>query len=64
MIEAALRAASVPPFHAMAMARAALRREAAGKKVFHLHVGQPATGPPTPLAGAVRLHALNCVYRD
>ncbi len=26
--------------------------------------GHLATGPPPPLAGAVRLHALNCVYRD
>jgi aspartate/methionine/tyrosine aminotransferase len=44
----ALRAARVPPFHAMAMARLAAEREAAGQRVLHLEVGQPAT--PAPLA--------------
>jgi aspartate/methionine/tyrosine aminotransferase len=43
----ALRAASVPPFHAMAMARRALERETAGQRVLHLEVGQPST--PAPL---------------
>jgi aspartate/methionine/tyrosine aminotransferase len=46
VIEAALRAASVPPFHAMAMSRAASRREAEGHEVLHLEVGQPSTGLP------------------
>jgi aspartate/methionine/tyrosine aminotransferase len=43
----AARAASVPAFHAMAMARAASEREAAGHQVLHLEVGQPST--PAPL---------------
>ena len=36
MLAEALRAASVPPFHAMAMARLAAEREAAGRRVLHL----------------------------
>ncbi|MBI5090438.1 MAG: aminotransferase class I/II-fold pyridoxal phosphate-dependent enzyme [Actinobacteria bacterium] len=42
----AARAAAVPPFHAMAMSRAASEREAAGHEVLHLEVGQPATSAP------------------
>ena len=45
------RVALVPPFHAMAMARRASEREAAGHRVFHLEVGQPSTpAPATALA--------------
>jgi aspartate/methionine/tyrosine aminotransferase len=46
LVEAA-RAASVPPFHAMAMARAASELEAAGRRVLHLEVGQPSTPAPS-----------------
>lgn len=42
----ARRAAQVPPFHVMAMARAASELEAAGRHVVHLEVGQPATPAP------------------
>ena len=42
----AARAAAVPPFHAMAMSRAAGEREAAGNEVLHLEVGQPSTPAP------------------
>ena len=41
-----MRAARVPPFHAMAMSRLASDREAAGQKVYHLQVGQPSTPAP------------------
>lgn len=53
VIEAAVRAASVPPFHAMAMSHAATVREANGQRVFHLEVGQPATGLPGVARAAV-----------
>ena len=42
----AARAAAVPPFHAMAMARAASELEARGTRVLHLEVGQPSTPAP------------------
>lgn len=42
-----MRAAAVPPFHAMAMARRAAEREANGHDVLHLEVGQPSTPAPT-----------------
>ncbi|MFM2069978.1 MAG: aspartate aminotransferase [Actinomycetota bacterium] len=42
----AARAAAVPPFHAMAMSRAASEREAGGQHVLHLEVGQPSTPAP------------------
>ncbi|HRE00710.1 MAG TPA: aminotransferase class I/II-fold pyridoxal phosphate-dependent enzyme, partial [Ilumatobacteraceae bacterium] len=45
-LRTSLRAANVPPFHAMAMARLASEREAAGHPVHHLEVGQPSTGAP------------------
>jgi aspartate/methionine/tyrosine aminotransferase len=48
MLGQAMRAATVPPFHAMAMNRLAATREAAGHRVLHLEVGQPST--PAPLA--------------
>jgi aspartate/methionine/tyrosine aminotransferase len=41
-----MRAAAVPPFHAMAMSRRASEREAHGHRVFHLEVGQPLTPAP------------------
>lgn len=53
VIEAARRAASVPPFHAMAMARRAGEREEAGEQVLHLEVGQPSTGLPARARAAV-----------
>ena len=53
VIEEGLRAAAVPPFHAMAMARAASDREADGHRVLHLEVGQPATGLPAAARDAV-----------
>jgi len=55
-----MRAAQVPPFHAMAMARLASDREAAGQKVYHLHVGQPSTPAP-----AAAIHAgVEAMTRD
>jgi len=56
MIEAALRAASVPPFHAMAMSRQASQLEAAGRHILHLEVGQPSTPLPARAREAVREH--------
>lgn len=56
MIEAALRAASVPPFHAMAMSREASALEAAGRRILHLEVGQPSTPLPVLARDAVRAH--------
>jgi aspartate/methionine/tyrosine aminotransferase len=53
MLREALRAADVPPFHAMAMARRAAEAEARGQRVFHLEVGQPATGAPAMARAAV-----------
>ncbi len=53
MLHEALRAAAVPPFHAMAMARNAAEREAAGHPVLHLEVGQPSTPAPLLARGAV-----------
>ncbi len=50
---AGLRAAAVPPFHAMAMSLRAAEREAAGRPVLHLEVGQPATGAPEGARRAV-----------
>lgn len=50
MIEAAVTAASVPPFHAMEMNRRAAELEAQGRTVLHLEVGQPST----PLPGLAR----------
>ena len=44
-----MRAAQMPAFHAMAMARMASEHEAAGNLVLHLEVGQPAT--PAPAGG-------------
>jgi hypothetical protein len=46
VIEAALRAAAVPPFHAMAMSREATALEASGRRILHLEVGQPSTPLP------------------
>ncbi len=54
VIDAALRAAAMPPFHAMAMGRAASELEAAGHRILHLEVGQPSTSLPRLAAEAVR----------
>ena len=56
MIEAALRAAAVPPFHAMAMSREAAALEASGRRILHLEVGQPSTPLPQLARDAVRAH--------
>lgn len=56
MIEAAIRAAAVPPFHAMAMSREAARLEASGRRILHLEVGQPSTPLPALAREAVRAH--------
>lgn len=56
VIEAAMRAAAVPPFHAMAMSREAGALEATGRRVLHLEVGQPSTGLPAVAREAVRAH--------
>src|SRR3954469_6758218 len=44
----------VPPFMVMDVMAAAARIEAAGGKVVHMEVGQPAVGAPTPALDAVR----------
>jgi aspartate/methionine/tyrosine aminotransferase len=56
MIEAAVRAGGVPPFHAMAMNREAGDLEATGRRVLHLEVGQPSTPLPMLAHEAVRAH--------
>jgi aspartate/methionine/tyrosine aminotransferase len=56
VIEAALRAVAVPPFHAMAMSREAARLEASGRRILHLEVGQPSTPLPRLASDAVRAH--------
>jgi aspartate/methionine/tyrosine aminotransferase len=44
----------VPPFMVMDVMAAAARIEAAGGKVVHMEVGQPAFGAPSPALAAVR----------
>lgn len=56
MIDAAVRAASVPPFHAMAMSRRAGALEAEGRRILHLELGQPSTPLPVAAREAVRRH--------
>ena len=56
VIEAALRAGAVPPFHAMAMAREAASLEVSGRRILHLEVGQPSTPLPVAARAAVRAH--------
>jgi aspartate/methionine/tyrosine aminotransferase len=56
VIAQTLRAARVPPFHAMAMSRLASEREAAGHAVLHLEVGQPGTPAPAAARHAVIRH--------
>ena len=56
MIEAAVRATGVPPFHAMAMSREASALEASGRRILHLEVGQPSTPLPVLARDAVREH--------
>ncbi|MEI7619846.1 MAG: aminotransferase class I/II-fold pyridoxal phosphate-dependent enzyme, partial [Actinomycetota bacterium] len=54
-LAASLRAGRVPPFHAMAMGKRASEREAAGHRVMHLEIGQPATpAPPAAIAAAMQ----------
>lgn len=53
LLHEALRAAQVPPFHAMAMSLRAAEAEARGQRVLHLEVGQPSTGAPAPARAAV-----------
>jgi aspartate/methionine/tyrosine aminotransferase len=47
------RADAVPAFEAMAMARRAAEREATGRRVLHLEVGQPSTPAPRGARDAV-----------
>jgi aspartate/methionine/tyrosine aminotransferase len=54
VIDAAVRAAAVPPFHAMAMSREATALEATGRRILHLEVGQPSTAMPVVAREAVR----------
>lgn len=46
--------ANVAPFYAMEVLRAANARAAAGERVFHLEVGEPAAGAPAPVMEAAR----------
>ena len=46
------RRAGVAPFHAMEVLRAANAREAAGARVLHLEVGEPAAGAPERVLAA------------
>lgn len=48
-----LRAAQVPPFHAMAMSLRATERAASGARTLYLQVGQPSTGAPLGARRAV-----------
>ena len=50
---AGLRAASVPPFHAMAMSKRASERVERGLPTMFLQVGQPSTGAPIGARRAV-----------
>ena len=45
---------NVPPFMVMDVMAAAARIEAAGGRVVHMEVGQPAVGAPGPALAAVR----------
>ena len=60
MLESAKRLISpsgrsdVPPFMVMDVMAAAARIEAAGGKVIHMEVGQPAFGAPTTAVAAVQ----------
>jgi len=48
------RRASIPPFIAMDMLRAANERAARGEDILHLEVGQPGTGAPGPVLDAAK----------
>jgi len=48
------RRSQVPPFHVMEVMQAASDLEAAGRKVLHLEVGQPATAAPRGVVAAAR----------
>jgi aspartate/methionine/tyrosine aminotransferase len=60
MVDLALRLAApsarsdVPPFMVMDVMAAAARIEAAGGRVVHMEVGQPAVGAPSPAIAAVQ----------
>ena len=56
MLHEALRAASVPPFHAMEMSRRAADRAAAGHRVLHLEIGQPSSPATAASREAVTRH--------
>ena len=44
----------VPPFMVMDVVEAAARLEAAGRRVIHMEIGQPAAGAPMPAIAAAR----------
>ena len=50
----AARRGQVPPFIVMDVMQAAAEREAAGKDVVHMEVGQPGTGAPRGVIEAAR----------
>jgi len=52
MVLKVARRASIPPFIAMEMLRAANARAAAGERVLHLELGQPDGGAPQPVIEA------------
>ncbi|MBU3688919.1 MAG: 1-aminocyclopropane-1-carboxylate deaminase [Acidimicrobiales bacterium mtb01] len=52
-LTSALRAAQVPPFHAMAMSSKATARAKSGQRTLFLQVGQPSTGAPVRARQAV-----------
>ena len=45
-LKVSTRASELPPFIVMELMRAAYEREMAKEAVFHMEVGQPATGAP------------------
>ena len=60
------RRGAVPPFYVMEVMKAAAEREAAGKEVLHLEVGQPATPAPSGVreAAAAAIGAERLGYTD
>jgi aspartate/methionine/tyrosine aminotransferase len=53
-LEASQRSSSVPPFMVMDVMQAAAAREAQGRRVIHMEVGQPGTPAPRSALAAVR----------
>ena len=43
------RGDSIAPFHAMEVMKSTARREASGRDVLHMEIGQPALGAPAPV---------------